>query len=245
MSETIIKVDSIKKSFNDKFIFKDISFEIKKGEVVCLLGPSGAGKTTLLRCLNFLERADEGNFNFLGTSYNLSNIKNKDISNIRKHTSFVFQDYNLFINKNALENVIEGLIVARKMNKKEATDLGKKLLDKVGLLDKADSYPSRLSGGEKQRVAIARALATNPQIIYFDEPTSALDPQLTQEVLNVIKDLANEGATMLIVTHEMSFAKNVAHKIMLMDKGSIIENTTANDFFNNTSNETIKKFLNI
>ena len=245
MSQTIIKVDSIKKSFNDKFIFKDISFDIKKGEVVCLLGPSGAGKTTLLRCLNFLERADEGNFNFLGTSYSLSNIKNKDISNIRKHTSFVFQDYNLFINKNALENVIEGLIVARKMNKKEATDLGKKLLDKVGLLDKADSYPSRLSGGEKQRVAIARALATNPQIIYFDEPTSALDPQLTQEVLNVIKDLANEGATMLIVTHEMSFAKNVAQKIMLMDKGSIIENTTANDFFNNTSNETIKKFLNI
>ena len=244
MTPTIIKIENIKKSFGDKTIFQNINLEIKKGEVVCLIGPSGAGKTTLLRCINFLEKADEGKFTFLDKQYDLSNIKNSDISNIRKNTSFVFQDYNLFINKNALENVIEGLIVARKINKKEAIDIGKKMLDKVGLLHKIDQYPSKLSGGEKQRVAIARALATNPKIIYFDEPTSALDPTLTLEVLNVMKELAKDGMTMLVVTHEMSFAKNVANRIILMDKGSIIEDTSANDFFN-IDNENRKKFLNM
>ena len=245
MVDTIIKIDNIKKTFNNKVIFENISFEIKKGEVVCLLGASGAGKTTLLRCLNFLENADSGELTFLDKKYSFSNIKNKDILDIRKYTSFVFQDYNLFINKNALENVIEGLIVARKINKQDAIAIGKKMLDKVGLLDKADSYPSRLSGGEKQRVAIARALATNPYIIYFDEPTSALDPQLTQEVLSVMKDLANDGSSMLIVTHEMSFAKNVANRIMLMDSGTIITDTTSDNFFNNKTNEISKRFLNI
>lgn len=244
MMETIIKVENIKKTFGNKTIFQNISFEIKKGEVVCLLGQSGAGKTTLIRCLNFLGKADEGEITFLSYKYNLLNIKNKDISDIRKHTSFVFQDYNLFINKNALENVIEGLIAARNINKADAIIIGKKMLQKVGLIDKADSYPSKLSGGEKQRVAIARALATNPSIIYFDEPTSALDPQLTQEVLNVMKELANEGSTMLVITHEMSFAKNVASRILLMDNGSIIEDTTSDNFFNNSNNELSKKFLN-
>ena len=245
MSDTIIKIENIKKTFGNKIIFQNISLEIKKGEVVCLIGKSGAGKTTLLRCLNFLEKADEGKLTFLDKTYDLSTIKNADIANIRKYTSFVFQDYNLFVNKNALSNVTEALIIARKMNKNDAIDIGKKMLDKVGLLDKMEQYPSRLSGGEKQRVAIARALATNPYIIYFDEPTSALDPALTAEVLSVMKELASEGITMLVVTHEMSFAKNVANRIILMDQGSIIEDTTATDFFDNDSNENRKKFLNM
>ena len=242
MINNIIQVNNLKKTFNNNIIFQNISFEIKKAEVVCLIGPSGAGKTTLLRCLNFLEKADEGELYFLDEKYDLSIIKNKEISNIKKRISFVFQDYNLFVNKNALENIIEGLIIARKMDKKDAIEIGKKMLKKVGLIDKAESYPSRLSGGEKQRVAIARALATNPDIIYFDEPTSALDPELTSEVLNVIKDLANEGSTMLIITHEMSFAKNVADRILLMNQGKILEDTTADNFFN-SNNENIKKFL--
>ena len=245
MADTIIKIENIKKTFGDKIIFQNINLEINKGEVVCLIGPSGAGKTTLLRCINFLEKADEGKFTFIDKQYDLSTIKNSDISNIRKNTSFVFQDYNLFVNKNALENVTESLIVARKMNKKDAIYIGKKMLDKVGLIYKIDQYPSRLSGGEKQRVAIARALATNPYIIYFDEPTSALDPALTNEVLSVMKELASEGMTMLVVTHEMSFAKNVANRIVLMDKGSIIEDTTATDFFNNDTNENRKRFLSM
>lgn len=245
MSDTIIKIENIKKSFGNKTIFQNVNLEIKKGEVVCLIGSSGAGKTTLLRCINFLEKADEGKLTFLDKTYDLSTIKNADIANIRQYTSFVFQDYNLFINKNALENVIESLIVVRKMNKKEAIDIGKKMLDKVGLLDKMEQYPSRLSGGEKQRVAIARALATNPYIIYFDEPTSALDPALTNEVLSVMKELASDGITMLVVTHEMSFAKNVSNRIVLMDKGSIIEDTKATEFFSDDSNENRKRFLSI
>lgn len=245
MGNYILNVKNLNKSFNDKLILNNISFNIKQGEVVCLLGKSGGGKTTLLRCINFLERADGGIIEFLDNEYDLSKIKNKQIFLIRLNTSFVFQDYNLFINKTALENVIEGLIVARKYSKNDAIDIGKKMLDRVGLIDKINQYPSRLSGGEKQRVAIARALATNPKIIYFDEPTSALDPNLTNEVLNVMKDLANDGITMLVVTHEMSFAKNVSNRIMLMENGLIVDDTDSKTFFNNTDNEYRKRFLNM
>lgn len=245
MGNYILNVKNLNKSFNDKLILNNISFNIKQGEVVCLLGKSGGGKTTLLRCINFLEKADSGIIEFLDNEYDLSKIKNKQIFLIRLNTSFVFQDYNLFINKTALENVIEGLIVARKYNKNVAIDIGKKMLDRVGLLDKINQYPSRLSGGEKQRVAIARALATNPKIIYFDEPTSALDPNLTNEVLNVMKDLANDGITMLVVTHEMSFAKNVSNRIMLMENGLIVDDTDSKTFFNNTDNEYRNRFLNM
>lgn len=245
MLDTIIKIENMKKTFASNVIFQNINLTIKKGEVICLLGKSGAGKTTLLRCMNFLEKADEGYLTFLNDRYDLKTIKNSDISKIRKHTSFVFQDYNLFINKNVLENVIEGLIVPRKINKKEAIEIGTNMLSKVGLLHKKDEYPSRLSGGEKQRVAIARALATNPTIIYFDEPTSALDPNLTKEVLNVMKSLANEGITMLVITHELSFAKNVASRILLMDNGSIVDDTTTKEFFSDTNNDVRKKYLNM
>lgn len=245
MGNYILNVKNLNKSFNDKLLLNNISFNIKQGEVVCLLGKSGGGKTTLLRCINFLEKADSGIIEFLDNEYDLSKIKNKQIFLIRLNTSFVFQDYNLFINKTALENVIEGLIVARKYNKNDAIDIGKKMLDRVGLIDKINQYPSRLSGGEKQRVAIARALATNPKIIYFDEPTSALDPNLTNEVLNVMKDLANDGITMLVVTHEMSFAKNVSNRIMLMENGLIVDDTDSKTFFNNTDNEYRKRFLNM
>lgn len=245
MLDTIIKIENMKKTFASNVIFQNINLTIKKGEVICLLGKSGAGKTTLLRCMNFLEKADEGYLTFLNDRYDLKTIKNSDISKIRKHTSFVFQDYNLFINKNVLENVIEGLIIPRKINKKEAIEIGLNMLSKVGLLHKKDEYPSRLSGGEKQRVAIARALATNPTIIYFDEPTSALDPNLTKEVLNVMKSLANEGITMLVITHEISFAKNVASRILLMDNGSIVDDTTTKEFFSDTNNDVRKKYLNM
>ena len=245
MGNYILNVKNLNKSFNDKLLLNNISFNIKQGEVVCLLGKSGGGKTTLLRCINFLEKADSGIIEFLDNEYDLSKIKNKQIFLIRLNTSFVFQDYNLFINKTALENVIEGLIVARKYNKNVAIDIGKKMLDRVGLIDKINQYPSRLSGGEKQRVAIARALATNPKIIYFDEPTSALDPNLTNEVLNVMKDLANDGITMLVVTHEMSFAKNVSNRIMLMENGLIVDDTDSKTFFNNTDNEYRNRFLNM
>ena len=245
MLDTIIKIENMKKTFASNVIFQNINLTIKKGEVICLLGKSGAGKTTLLRCMNFLEKADEGYLTFLNDRYDLKTIKNSDISKIRKHTSFVFQDYNLFINKKFLENVIEGLIVDRKINKKEAIEIGLNMLSKVGLLHKKDEYPSRLSGGEKQRVSIARALATNPTIIYFDEPTSALDPNLTIEVLNVMKSLANEGITMLVITHEISFAKNVASRILLMDNGSIVDDTTTKEFFSDTNNDVRKKYLNM
>ena len=181
-------------------VLRGVDLTVEKGDVVAILGPSGSGKTTLLRCLNFLETADAGQLVFDGESFDLAHASRADIARLRKKTAFVFQNYNLFRNKTALQNVTEGLIVARKLPKEQAEEIGMKMLAKVGLADRADYYPRQLSGGQQQRVAIARALAADPEIIYFDEPTSALDPELTGEVLSVMRQLAEEGMTMLVVT---------------------------------------------
>ena len=240
----MLEVKNIKNSFGDLHVLKGVDFTIHKGEVVTILGPSGSGKTTLLRCINFLEKAEEGTLVFNNNTYSFNHISKKEIAQIRKNTAFVFQNYNLFANKTALENVTEGLIIARKMKKAEAIEIGKKALDKVGLSDKYDFYPHQLSGGQQQRVGIARAIATNPQVILFDEPTSALDPELIGGVLEVIKELANEGMTMIVVTHEMNFARNVSTKVIFMDEGVIVEENNPTDFFNHPKNERTKQFLN-
>ena len=221
--DCLLRVDNIRKSFGEQAVLRDVSLEVDKGDVVAILGPSGSGKTTLLRCLNFLERADGGTLTFDGETFDLQKAAKRDIARLRRKTAFVFQSYNLFLNKTALGNIMEGLVVARKMPKAEAKAIGMKMLEKVGLADRADAYPAELSGGQQQRVAIARALASDPEIIYFDEPTSALDPELTGEVLAVMRDLAREGMTMLVVTHEMGFARNVSNKVAFMENGVIVE----------------------
>lgn len=239
----LLKVNNIHKSFDGHEVLKGISLEVNKGDVIAILGPSGSGKTTLLRCINFLERADDGELIFDDVKHQLNKISHREISAIRKKTAFVFQNYNLFLNKTVLDNVTEGLIIARKMDKKLAREKAIKALEKVGMADRLDSYPIQLSGGQQQRVAIARALATDPEIIYFDEPTSALDPELIGEVLNVMKDLANDGMTMLVVTHEMNFARNVSNKVIFMDNGQIIEENTSKGFFENPQEERAKAFI--
>ena len=215
----MLKITDIHKKFGDLEVLKGVDIEVQKGEVVAILGPSGSGKTTLLRCMNFLEKADAGELTFDGEQFSLPHISRKNVAHLRKKTAFVFQNYNLFRNKTALQNVTEGLIVARKMPKKEAEEIGRRALDKVGMSERYDYYPNQLSGGQQQRVAIARALATDPEIIYFDEPTSALDPELTGEVLAVMRQLAEDGMTMLVVTHEMNFARNVSSRVIFMENG--------------------------
>ena len=239
----MLEVKELKKSYGDLHVLKGINIQVNKGDVISILGPSGSGKTTFLRCLNFLEPSDDGTLIFDDETYDLKHIHKKQIASLRKKTGFVFQNYNLILNKTALQNVTEGLIVARKMNKKEAIEIGKKALDKVGLLDKADYYPSQLSGGQQQRVGIARAIAYNPEVIYFDEPTSALDPELIGEVLAVMKTLANEGMTMIVVTHELSFAKHVSNKVIFMDGGKVVEEGSPDEFFNHPKTDRAKQFL--
>ena len=211
-----------RKAAQELQVLRGVDLTVEKGDVVAILGPSGSGKTTLLRCLNFLETADAGQLILDGESFELSHASRADIARLRKKTAFVFQNYNLFRNKTALQNITEGLIVARKMPREQADAVGRRMLEKVGLADRADSYPRQLSGGQQQRVAIARALASDPEIIYFDEPTSALDPELTGEVLSVMRQLAEEGMTMLVVTHEMGFARNVSSKTVFMENGVVV-----------------------
>ena len=224
-------------------VLRGVDLTVEKGDVVAILGPSGSGKTTLLRCLNFLETADAGQLVFDGESFDLAHAGRADIARLRKKTAFVFQNYNLFRNKTALQNVTEGLIVARKLPKEQADEIGMKMLAKVGLADRADYYPRQLSGGQQQRVAIARALATDPEIIYFDEPTSALDPELTGEVLSVMRQLAEEGMTMLVVTHEMGFARNVSSKTVFMENGVVVEQAPSQQFFASPKEERTRAFL--
>lgn len=238
----MIKVTNLNKSFAFK-VLDNISFEINKGDVVAILGPSGSGKTTLLRCLNFLEKADSGELEFNGETFDLENISKSKIHEVRNKTAFVFQNFNLFANKTALENVTIGLTVARSTDKLKANEIGKQMLDKVGMTNFYNYYPDQLSGGQQQRVAIARALATNPEIIYFDEPTSALDPELIGEVLSVMKKLASEGMTMIVVTHEMNFAKNISNRVIFMDGGNIVENCDSKEFFENPKNDRVKAFI--
>ena len=239
----MLTVRQVKKSFDGVEILKGVDLSVEKGDVVAILGPSGAGKTTLLRCINFLEHADEGELIFDGEHIDFAKASKKEIAAIRKKTAFVFQGFNLFANKTALENVTEGLIVARKMPKGKAVEIGKAALDKVGLSDRYDYYPDQLSGGQQQRVAIARAIATEPEIIYFDEPTSALDPELTIEVLEVMRKLAAEGRTMLVVTHEIRFARNVSTKVMLMEQGQVVEAGETRQVFENPREERTREFL--
>ena len=239
----MLELSHVKKSFKDIEVLKDVSLSVRKGDVVTLLGPSGSGKTTLLRIANFLETADAGTMRFDQEQFNLDKVTPKEAARVRLKTGFVFQNYNLFRNKTALENVTEGLRVVRKLSAAEANKIGRECLDKVGMLARADNYPSQLSGGQQQRVGIARAMAANPEVIFFDEPTSALDPELVDEVLNVIKKLAQEGLTMVIVTHELEFARQVSNHIVFMDKGVVVEESHPQEFFSNPREERTRQFL--
>ena len=239
----MLELTGLHKSIGGNEILHGVNLNIRKGEVLAVLGPSGSGKTTLLRCLNFLEKADSGSVTLLGSTLDMHTASRREIADYRKHTAFVFQNFNLFANKTALHNVTEGLIVARKMPKAEAEAIGMKALKRVGLANKADSYPSQLSGGQQQRVAIARAIAAEPDVIMLDEPTSALDPELIGEVLNVIRQLAEDGMTMIIVTHEITFARSVATDILFMDGGRALVQTDTKNFFEKNDNKRVREFL--
>lgn len=240
----MIKVSNLKKQFNGIDVLKDISIDVKPGEVVVILGPSGSGKSTFLRCLNYLEKPDGGTIEIGDAKIVAPKVSKKGIHNLRKQSAMVFQHYNLFNNKTVLQNVTEALIVVKKLSKDEANKIALDALKKVGMLDKKDAYPRTLSGGQMQRVSIARAMAINPNVILFDEPTSALDPELVSEVLSVIKDLAKENRTMIIVTHEMSFAKDVGDRIIFMADGLVVEEGTPDEIFNNPKHDRTKQFLN-
>ena len=241
----LLEVKQIKKAFGDNGVLLGIDLTVKKGDVVSVLGPSGSGKTTLLRCINFLETADGGHLSFEGKEYDLSGITKAEIAEIRKKTGFVFQNYNLFANKTVLGNVTLGLTSARKVSKADAEKKAMDVLKNVGMAEFKDYYPSQLSGGQQQRVAKARALATDPSIIFFDEPTSALDPQLTAEVLEVMRELANEGMTMIVVTHEISFAKEVSTHVVFMADGNVVEEGSADEFFEHPKMDRTKEFLRL
>ena len=237
----MINVENLSKNFGNLKVLKNISTTINKGEIISIIGPSGSGKSTFLRCINKLEEPTEGHIYIDGMDLM---DKNTDINKIRERVGMVFQHFNLFPNMTVLENLTLSPTMVKKESKEEAEKYALYLLEKVGLSDKANSYPTQLSGGQKQRIAIARALAMKPEVILFDEPTSALDPEMIKEVLDVMRDLAKEGMTMLIVTHEMGFANNVGNRILFMDNGEIIEDCSPKDFFENPTNERIKDFLN-
>ena len=239
----MIKIDHLSKKFNDNVVLDDISLDIKKGDVVGIIGPSGTGKSTLLRCVNRLETPERGTVTIGDKTIDLSEKKPKDLLYLRQNTGMVFQRFNLFEKKTALENVMEGLIVVKKMKKEEAERIARKQLKNVGLLDHANHYPRHMSGGQQQRVAIARALAMEPKLLLLDEPTSALDPELVGEVLDTIKKAANEGYTMLLVSHEMSFVRNVATRVIFLDGGKILEDGTPREVFGNPKNERVKEFF--
>lgn len=239
--ESIIQIKGLRKSFGDKEILKGIDLEVNKGEVICIIGPSGSGKSTLLRCCNLLEYPNAGEILFKG-----ENILNKKINlnKVRSKIGMVFQNFNLFNNKDVIDNCTLGPIKILKKDRKEAEERALEILESVGMKDFAYANVNTLSGGQKQRVAIARSLCMNPDVILFDEPTSALDPEMVGEVLKVMQELANNGMTMLIVTHEMNFARNVASKIIFMDEGVIKEEGTPEEIFFNTKNERTKAFIN-
>lgn len=242
----MIVVEKLTKQFNGQVVLNGIDLEVKAGEVVAIIGPSGSGKTTFLRCLNFLEEPTSGRIKVGDIQIDGSKPLNQQqglVRRLRQHVGFVFQNFNLFPHRTALENVIEGPIVVKKMPREAATQLGRKLLARVGLAGKESSYPRRLSGGQQQRVAIARALAMEPEVILFDEPTSALDPELVGEVLATIRSLAEENRTMVIVTHEMSFARDVANRVIFFDKGVIVEQGEAKALFANPKEERTRQFL--
>lgn len=239
----MLSVENLRKTFSGTPVLHDIDLKVEKGDVVAIIGPSGSGKTTLLRCLNFLEKADGGRLTFAGETFDLAKISRNNVLRIRKRTGFVFQNYNLFLNKTALENITEGLIVGRGIKKELAQAKAHELLARFSLTHRENAYPSELSGGQQQRVAIARALAGDPDIIYFDEPTSALDPELTRDVLSILRELAQQGLTMVVVTHELSFAKGVANKVVFMEAGHVVEAGDAQTIFGNPKELRTKEFL--
>ncbi len=245
MSETMVKMENVQKNFGDLQVLKDISLELKRGEVVAIIGPSGSGKSTLLRCLNRLETVDGGSI-AIEDEYLVKDAKYVDDAQARKicgKMGMVFQQFNLFPHMTVLENLLEAPLIVKKMKREEILPVAEELLAKVGLAEKKDVYPTRLSGGQQQRVAIARALAMNPDIMLFDEPTSSLDPELTGEVLKTMRNLAEENMTMIVVTHEMGFAREVATKVIFMADGIVQEQGTPEELFGNPKNERLKAFL--
>lgn len=240
MTDTMLEIQNLNKSFGGLHVLKNCSLTVKKSEVVVLIGASGSGKSTLLRCLNFLEIKDSGNIRISGHEINL---KKENVNRIRENLGMVFQHFNLFPHRSVIENVMEAPLYVKKLPKEEARSYALQLLEKVGLSDKANVYPAQLSGGQKQRVAIARALAMKPEVMLFDEPTSALDPELVGEVLAVMKDLAKDGITMIVVTHEMGFAKEVADRVIVMDEGTIIEEGPPREVFEQPKHERTQRFL--
>jgi L-cystine transport system ATP-binding protein len=242
----MILIKDLYKQFDKLEVLKGIDLEVEKGKVVVVIGPSGSGKTTMLRCLNVLETPTKGLISIDDQNLDFSgHVSKKNIANFRRLTGMVFQNYNLFPHKTALENVMEGPVIVKNVGKEEARKKAKALLEKVGLADKIDFYPAQLSGGQQQRVGIARALAMEPKVMLFDEPTSALDPELVGEVLKVMKDLANEGMTMIVVTHEMRFARDAADEVIFMDQGVVVERNKPEEIFTNPKEERTKKFLNM
>ena len=241
----MIEIKDIHKRYNDLEVLKGISVSIDKGEVISIIGPSGTGKSTFLRCINYLEVAEQGTISFGNKTYNLNNMSKKEVNQLRSHSSMVFQNWNLFKNRTALENIMEHLIYVKKLSKDESEEIAKKYLEVVGLSEKKDYYPHQLSGGQQQRIGIARAMAINPEIMLFDEPTSSLDPELIKYVLTVIKDLALSKQTMMIVTHEMKFAKDVSNRILFLEGGKILEEGKPEQIFEHPQHNRIKEFLDL
>ena len=236
----IIKIEGLRKRFGDNEVLKGITTSVKKGEVVAIIGPSGCGKSTFLRSINLLEEPTKGKIYIDGMDITSWDV---DINKMRQRVGMVFQQFNLFPNMTIRRNIMLAPVELGKMTREEADEKATELLTRIGLLDKADSYPDSLSGGQKQRVAIARGLCMNPEVLLFDEPTSALDPEMVGEVLNVMKELASSGLTMLIVTHEMDFAKNVSSRVLFMDKGYVVEDAPPEEFFTNPKNDRSREFL--
>lgn len=239
----MLKFKNIRKVFGDNEVLKSVSLEVSTGKVVVILGPSGSGKTTLLRCGNYLEPPTSGIVQLDDIIIDRASYKKKQVKQLRENCTMVFQNYNLFKNKSVLENVMEGLVIVKKMKKNEAKDIAQSYLQKVGLGERMDFYPSQLSGGQQQRVGIARAMAMEPKVILFDEPTAALDPELVDDVLGVMKSVAEAGMTMVVVTHEMQFAKDVADTVVFMADGVVVEEGSPEDIFENPQHDRTKQFL--
>lgn len=238
-----VEIRNLSKRFGENVVLDGVDLDIDKGEVVAIIGPSGTGKSTLLRCLNRLEKPEAGTLTMGGVTYDLTTKSHKEINELRQHTEMVFQQFNLFKMKTVLDNVMEGPLIVKKKSKEESRQIALEQLKKVGMLDKLYHYPRHLSGGQQQRVAIARALAMEPELLLMDEPTSALDPELVHEVLETVKLAAEEGNTILLVTHEMNFVKQVAHRVIFLENGKVVVNDTARNIFENPTNPRLRQFL--